>query len=477
TGETVIVSLRTPSGAALNGNTTHQHTFTDVPHTLTVTPLTAVTGSGTAGGAFDLPDTACTLQNAGGTDVVWSAATGANWLELSSTGGMLHPGQTVEVSVSLTSQAASLPPGHYTSLVSFSDATSGQAGGSRSVVLEVGLGAPVVTDLPLFTGGSADTVSWNALAGAEAYEVQQSEESSFADAAGSGWITATQYPFTGLTSGSRQYFRVRARNASAVPPEGSWSAVKSTTQDAAGPLLTVTGMDTPVVTDLPEYTLSGTVSDLVSGVASVTVNGLPATVTGTGWTAAMAPLTPGENTITIVATDNAVPPNQTTERRSVYLVSGSLDADHDGLPDAWEYSHQLDLFDDGSLSPVNGPLGDPDFDGMSNLMEYAFNTDPNQPDGPVSVSLTALPPSGEGDAGLYITYRRRVAAPGIDFEVRFSPDMASWAPEPDSLQPVSILPDADGITESVTQRILPGPGDGGAARPFRFFRLQVIARP
>jgi hypothetical protein len=78
---------------------------------------------------------------------------------------------------------------------------------------------------------------------------------------------------------------------------------------------------------------------------------------------------------------------------------------------------------------------------------------------------------------LYITYRRRIAAPGIDFEVRFSPDMASWAPEPDSLQPVSILPDADGITETVTQRILPDPGDGGAARPFRFFRLQVIARP
>ena len=53
------------------------------------------------------------------------------------------------------------------------------------------------------------------------------------------------------------------------------------------------------------------------------------------------------------------------------------DTDHDGLPDGYERSHDLDPNDDGSADPDNGPNGDPDGDGLTNAQELAFGTAPN----------------------------------------------------------------------------------------------------
>ena len=49
------------------------------------------------------------------------------------------------------------------------------------------------------------------------------------------------------------------------------------------------------------------------------------------------------------------------------------DSDSDGLPDAWELAHGLNEND-----PVgeNGPYGDPDLDGLSNLPEFLAGTNP-----------------------------------------------------------------------------------------------------
>jgi hypothetical protein len=51
------------------------------------------------------------------------------------------------------------------------------------------------------------------------------------------------------------------------------------------------------------------------------------------------------------------------------------DSDADGLPDDWEILHGLDPYDNGTIDPDNGPDGDPDLDGYSNLEEYLGGSD------------------------------------------------------------------------------------------------------
>jgi len=55
------------------------------------------------------------------------------------------------------------------------------------------------------------------------------------------------------------------------------------------------------------------------------------------------------------------------------------DSDSDGMPDGWEIGHGLDPNDDGSTNPVNGPHGDADGDGSSNLNEFLGKNDPTNP--------------------------------------------------------------------------------------------------
>jgi hypothetical protein len=58
------------------------------------------------------------------------------------------------------------------------------------------------------------------------------------------------------------------------------------------------------------------------------------------------------------------------------VLDPNLDADDDGLPNGWEQAHGLD-----PLPGVgdNGPDGDPDGDGYSNLQEYLAGSDPQNP--------------------------------------------------------------------------------------------------
>ncbi len=53
------------------------------------------------------------------------------------------------------------------------------------------------------------------------------------------------------------------------------------------------------------------------------------------------------------------------------------DTDDDGMPDGWEYAHGI-----SPVSPegADGPAGDPDRDGLSNIEELALGTNPGNPD-------------------------------------------------------------------------------------------------
>src|SRR5206468_3719408 len=94
--------------------------------------------------------------------------------------------------------------------------------------------------------------------------------------------------------------------------------------------------------------------------------------------------------------------------------SGTLDADGDGLPDAWETAHNLDPRDG---TGNNGPYGDPDGDGITNLQEYRGGTDPQHASSYLKVdSIRAA--GGSTDI-------RFVAAAGRTYTILYCDDVES----------------------------------------------------
>ncbi|MDB6174132.1 MAG: peptidase papain [Chthoniobacteraceae bacterium] len=58
------------------------------------------------------------------------------------------------------------------------------------------------------------------------------------------------------------------------------------------------------------------------------------------------------------------------------VILSNLDADGDGLPDAWEFAHGLSFSGAGAATGDNGPNGDPDHDRFTNYHEWKAGTDP-----------------------------------------------------------------------------------------------------
>lgn len=96
--------------------------------------------------------------------------------------------------------------------------------------------------------------------------------------------------------------------------------------DNVPPVLSVTSPasgnpSAPTVATAGTYTVRGTCTDSYSGVKSVTVNGIPATINGSNWTCNITIYTAQTTTVTVVATDYAE--NTSTVTR---YVSGHINS-------------------------------------------------------------------------------------------------------------------------------------------------------
>jgi hypothetical protein len=240
---------------------------------------------------------------------------------------------------------------------------------------------------------------------------------------------------------------VSYRLASATDTASAWSTAVTSLQDATGPTVTL------AVASIDPNVVTGTASD-PAGIASLTVNGVAATSSnGFATWSANVPLGPGFTTVSLVATDSAVPPNTSTGSGSVFLATSAADQDGDGLDDAWETTHGLDLFD---ATGPHGALGDFDGDGLANLLERAFGLDPahSQPAG-LPVLTREIHPS-DLQPYLVLRYRRLLAPGSLAYTVQLSPDLQSWSPATAAqAEFLGATPNGDGLTETVALRLRP----------------------
>jgi len=99
------------------------------------------------------------------------------------------------------------------------------------------------------------------------------------------------------------------------------------------------------------------------------------------------------------------------------------DTDRDGLGDLWEVENNLDANDVGG---INGPDGDPDSDGMPNLEEMIAGTDPNSAESVFAV--TSLEPN---NPGVVISWR---TVAGKRYQIYASEKLGSeWLPLGDEI--------------------------------------------
>lgn len=148
------------SGAPAAPSSAPAGTDTDVT-AVTVTP----SGSPAAPGAGHLAvaavpaagGTLVTLTASGSADVRWSASTQAGWLLLSATSGVLHPGESTTLTITVA--RASAPPGPWTAAVSFApaDATVILRGSTRRSVPPRVSSSPVPASTPPPSSSPAPT--------------------------------------------------------------------------------------------------------------------------------------------------------------------------------------------------------------------------------------------------------------------------------------------------------------------------------
>jgi hypothetical protein len=94
------------------------------PDPLLISPNTGFTATGPEGGPFSLALQSFVLTNVSGSSLTWTVSNSAPWLTAIPATGILGPGATTNLVVSLNSTASNLPPGNYTGNVAVTNVTS-----------------------------------------------------------------------------------------------------------------------------------------------------------------------------------------------------------------------------------------------------------------------------------------------------------------------------------------------------------------
>ena len=343
----------------------------------------------------------------------------------------------------------------YTVTVTNTNGTATSPAGALTV-----LTPPVLNSLPAFTAGTSRSITWPAVSGATNYIVQVATNAGFTTGLSSQTVATTYANFTGLSNGTLYYYRATAMSGSSTTADGN---TVSSIQDAGVPSVAITSPGGGTTTH-GSILVQGTSGDALSGLASVVVNGVAATSTdGFAHWAAMVPLSSGSNTVTATATDNA----SNSSAASVTIIR-EVSTMNDGLPDAWKLGNGIDP---NSSAVASGPLGDLEYDGRVNLLEYAFNTNPQSPEVDPVVGVGVIKPA-DGLKYLEVSYPRRIGALDLVYAVEISDDLSSWPFPGAASEAVRVVPAGDGLTERVTIRILPAmTGIAG-----KFVRVRVTSQ-
>ena len=134
------------------------------------------------------------------------------------------------------------------------------------------------------------------------------------------------------------------------------------------------------------------------------------------------------------------------------------DADADGLPDAWENLYGLSTSDNGSINIDNGPNGDPDHDGIANIIEWLVGLNPKLVDNSAYPKVAIAKIAG----GFRLNFP---TLPGRKYQLQSSATLNVWDPFGAPL--VTAPTDPPGTFQI----------DDTTSLPKRFYRMVITAAP
>lgn len=155
----------------------------------------------------------------------------------------------------------------------------------------------------------------------------------------------------------------------------------------------------------------------------------------------------------------------TITRRQVNAVVSGVFLDPVTSIDEW----RSDAFPTEQLrdAAISGYYVDPDGDGRLNLFEYAVGSDPLVPNDDPVFWASFEPLSGAGPKEFILSYVRSKSADDVAFRVQGTSDWMTWVDVGSRFEPVDVIANADGKTETVRLRLAESPTEQ------LFLRLQI----